>query len=142
VLLALADVDVPMTRIVTSLRTDRQTDRQTDRLSSRDHVAAHPLRVLLGADCRGCRADWPGSRVWRHGSIAGAASSLETTPFPARALLQVKRPITLRVNTLKSRRRELAAALINRGVNLDPIGKWSKVRCGGVTHRDPISYCS
>ncbi|TIB28010.1 hypothetical protein E3P86_03948 [Wallemia ichthyophaga] len=74
--------------------------------------------------------------------VADIASYYGYTPFLAEKLFsmfspdesiaffdanETPRPVTIRANTLKTRRRDLAQALINRGVSLEPIGKWTKV---------------
>ncbi|KAK2882589.1 hypothetical protein FQN49_000201 [Arthroderma sp. PD_2] len=52
------------------------------------------------------------------------------TPLEAFSFFEANespRPIVIRTNTLRTNRRSLAQALINRGVVLEPVGKWSKV---------------
>ncbi|EGR29121.1 nucleolar protein 1, putative [Ichthyophthirius multifiliis] len=40
---------------------------------------------------------------------------------------ETQRPVTIRTNTLKTRRKELAQILAQRGVNLDSLAEWTKV---------------
>ena len=42
-------------------------------------------------------------------------------------MMELQRPLTIRVNTLKSKKRELAQKLMEKGVQLEPLDEISKV---------------
>ena len=41
--------------------------------------------------------------------------------------MEEERPVTIRTNTLKTKRKQLAQDLMQRKINLEPVGDWSKV---------------
>jgi ribosomal RNA methyltransferase Nop2 len=59
--------------------------------------------------------------------------NLVTNLFPPNEAVEfleannTQRVMSIRANTIKAKRRDLAKALIQRGVNLDPLAEWTKV---------------
>jgi ribosomal RNA methyltransferase Nop2 len=49
---------------------------------------------------------------------------------------ETDRPVTIRTNTLRSRRKDLHQALQNRGMRVEPMDKWSNV--GMVVYQSPV----
>jgi ribosomal RNA methyltransferase Nop2 len=52
--------------------------------------------------------------------------------------MEEERPVTIRTNTLKTRRKDLAQALAQRRVELEPVGDWSKVGLKITESKVPI----
>ena len=51
---------------------------------------------------------------------------------------QAPRPMVIRTNTMRTKRRELAQVLIQKGVNLDPAGDWNKIGLKIIDSQVPI----
>ena len=66
-------------------------------------------------------------------SMLGPTEALEFLRYSDRP-----RPLVIRTNTLKVRRKDLAASLMKRGVQLDPLAPWSKVGIKIVESSVPI----
>ncbi|KAL6050412.1 rRNA (cytosine-C5-)-methyltransferase nop2 [Balamuthia mandrillaris] len=97
-------------RVLNNFAQEREPDR------SRREYLSQLIRDL---------AEYYGYSEWLAGKFLSLFSLNEALEFFAAN--EAPRPMTIRANTLKTRRRDLAQALISRGVNLDTIAKWSKV---------------
>ncbi|KAI9725836.1 MAG: rRNA (cytosine-C5-)-methyltransferase nop2 [Chrysothrix sp. TS-e1954] len=116
------------TRIAPNLQLLRT--RITDTLRALDDVSAHTTKTGRS------RADFIAQLLKDISVYYGYAPFLAEKLFnlfsPREAFAffeanETPRPVVIRTNTLKTHRRDLAQSLINRGVNLEPVGKWSKV---------------
>lgn len=143
--------DAMQTNIVAAELSDDDDDDDDDRARSRAQQLAPDLQLLrtritetvrvltslkeLAAPGKS-RADYTSSLLkdicTYYGYSPFLAEKLLSLFPPQEALAffdanETPRPMVIRTNTLRTHRRDLAHSLINRGVTLEPVGKWSKV---------------
>lgn len=110
------DMQLLRTRITETVRVLTSFKELRDPAKSRAHYTDSLLRDICAY----------------YGYSAFLAEKLFSLFTPQEALAffdanETPRPVVLRANTLRTSRRDLAHSLINRGVTLEPVGKWSKV---------------
>ncbi|KAK9472887.1 NOL1/NOP2/sun family-domain-containing protein [Dipodascopsis tothii] len=138
------DVEINMDSTTTKVLPSGQELEEQSLISPDIHVSRSRIQEILNtlddfaklAEAGRSRADYVDQL------ISDIANYYSYSPYMARKLFElfsprealeffeaneVPRPVTIRTNTLKTRRRNLAQALVNRGVNLKPIGNWTKV---------------
>lgn len=110
------DLQLVRTRITESVRVLGDFARlSTSGRSRSDHVHDLILDICIYYGYNAFLAE----KLFRLFSPAEAFAFFEANESP--------RPLVIRTNTLRTNRRTLAQALINRGVVLEPVGRWSKV---------------
>lgn len=125
------------------LPTKDELDKDVDRVVPPSEIRAHIESILeVLAEFKARREEGRSRKEYiellavfiadMYGYLPELVEYFLTMFSPAEALEFVDasdkpRPLVIRTNTLKTRRKDLAAALIKRGVSLDPLATWSKV---------------